>query len=110
VEIEVYLSSPVSCVGDDGHGTGGTILEVCPDSSGDNGGYGTIFVLSQVYDFANDHTYPTYAVNRYWSHIAFLRGERPGTRWLCQTGYRNKLNENKSSGTAGSCQWRPVYT
>jgi hypothetical protein len=91
---------PGLCVADDGAGSGATLLNICPDASGNGGANGTIFILPQ---------YPntTYAVNRYWSDNTF-GGDGTQPAWLCVVGRGGPLTEASFSGNAGICQWNTV--
>lgn len=98
--VELYNYHAFLCVGNSG--SGATILNQCPDQYGNGGANGTIFTMSDVYDFPNYHGQATYLVNLYWTNNA------NSPRWLCITGYRQQLTENSSVGASGSCQFHSI--
>jgi hypothetical protein len=97
----------VLCVADSGNGTGSTVTGACPDSDGNGGADGTIFVLPQINDPLNPN-WPTYVVSRDWSNSA-LGGNGTSPRWLCVIGKDTILTENSPAGNAGTCQWNEIH-
>jgi hypothetical protein len=100
--VEIEANTANRCVGDNGAGTGGASLELCPDENGQHGGIGTIFVLAQ-------NGNPTYVVNKYWSNYTGSGGGGGSNpRWMCSFVRGATVTINHDTGSAGTCQWNEI--
>lgn len=99
-----YINDPIialvayneqgKCLATDSNGNG--VLGTCPDSSGNGGSDGTIFVVSST----------NYVVNRFWSDANFALGEYDAPAWMCSPGTQGvQVILNEGTGNAGYCQW-----
>jgi hypothetical protein len=93
-EIMDIQFSTGQCAGDDGYGGGA--LEPCPDSSGNGGGDGTIFIWNTS----------LYMVNRHWSDAWYSGGYGANNpAFLCSQGVSGDRVNLAGGGQAGYCQW-----
>lgn len=106
--VDIFNWETPFCIADSGTGSGATVLDKCPDTNGDGGADGTIFILSDVTQTVGKPP-TTYVVNRYWSNFTGLgggTGSKP--RWLCVIGKGTYLIENNGAGYGGVCQWNEI--
>jgi hypothetical protein len=93
-----------TCVGTAGNGA--AIETACPDEYGENGGDGSIFILSPAN--GNPEDQPYYLVSRFWSDINYSDGTKDAPAWACAYTSSSAILLNYPTGQSGYCTWEEV--